>query len=200
MELLKNGIAPEIQQELLHSRNIPDTYKNFLKKLTEKNILYSSDITSYRIDEDYWWIYSYIKNPNELKLMIKKTTIKEKHYQDYIQKDLSKIEPGLTILQAEYRLPSGPIDFLCLDKNGTNVGLELKYPAARKKDCRQLDGYKKEYLRTSASDKFRGILVSPKIPDEVKQELIEYDLEWSEISVNDTPIVSDNEYSEIHTD
>jgi Holliday junction resolvase-like predicted endonuclease len=199
IELLKNGIAPEIQQELLYSRNIPDTYKNFLKKLKEKNILYVSDVTSYRLDEDYWWIYSYIKNPNELKSMIEKTIIKEKQYQDYIQRNFSKVESGLTLLQAEYRLPSGPIDFLCLDRNGITVGLELKYPKATKRDCRQLDGYKKEYLRTSASDKFRGVLVSPKIPDTVKQELTEYDLEWYEISVDDTPSESNNESHETET-
>jgi hypothetical protein len=185
LDLLKHGIAPEIQQELLHSKAIPTSaYVSFLKKLDSANIIISSNVTSYQLDENYWWIYNYTKNPQDLKSLLEKSLVKEKQYQNYVCKNLSKIESNLSLLQSEYSLNSGSIDFLCLDGNGNNVGLELKYPKAHKRDCRQLDGYKKEYLRTSASLNFRGILVSPEISDDVKNELTQYGLEYCELTID----------------
>ncbi len=187
LDLLKHGIAPQIQQELLHSKAIPSSaYVSFLKKLHSANVIISSDITSYQLDENYWWIYNYTKNPQDLKSLLEKSLIKEKQYQNYVSKNLSKIESNLSLLQSEYSLNSGSIDFLCLDGMGNNVGLELKYPKAYKRDCRQLDGYKKEYLRTSASLEFRGILVSPEISDNVKNELTQYGLEYCELPIRNT--------------
>lgn len=185
LDLLKHGIAPEISQELLHSKAIPSSaYVPFLKKLHSKDIIVPSNVISYQLDENYWWIYNYTKNPGELKSILESSIIKEKQYQDYVCKNLSLIESDLSLLQSEYSLNSGSIDFLCLDGMGNNVGLELKYPKASKRDCRQLDGYKKEYLRTSASLNFRGILVSPEISDDVKNELIQYGLEYCELSID----------------
>ena len=186
INLLKQGIAPEIQGELLRSKGIPSSaFGKFLSKLASMNFITSQNVDSYHLDEDSWWVLDYTKNPHDLKNMIESLVIKEKQYQEYVQKNLEIIEEGLRLIQAEYRLPSGPIDFLCIDKEGVKVGLELKYPQATKKDCRQLDGYKKEYLAESPSEKFRGILVSPVLSDTTKNLLKKYGLEWRELPIEE---------------
>ena len=186
INLLKQGFVPDIQGELLRSKGIPSTsYGKFLSKLVSINFITSQNVDSYHLDEDSWWILDYTKNPYELKSMIENLVIKEKQYQEYVKNNLEKIEDGLKLIKAEYRLPSGPIDFLCIDKEGVKVGLELKYPQATKKDCRQLDGYKKEYLAASPSDKFRGILVSPILSNATKKLLDEYKLGYCELPIEE---------------
>ncbi len=74
-----------------------------------------------------------------------------------------------------------------MDKDGKEVGLELKYPKAQSKDVRQLDGYLKEYSSTqNYSHKIRGILVAPEISKKVEEILKspEYGLSGMEVKFN----------------
>jgi RecB family endonuclease NucS len=182
LHLMKDGFAPKIQADLLHSKNIPKSYTGFLKKLSEKNVIEITNVDAYSINEDQWWIYEYIKNPYQLQSQFENVVIKEKQYQNFIHENLEKIELNLKLIQAEYKLTTGPIDFLCVDKDGKDVGLELKFPKAQNKDVRQLSGYIEEYTKKTSKENVRGILISPTIPDTVKKTLEEYNLEWAEIS------------------
>ena len=50
------------------------------------NFITSQNVDSYHLDEDSWWVLDYTKNPHDLKNMIESLVIKEKQYQEYIQK------------------------------------------------------------------------------------------------------------------
>ena len=58
--------------------------------------------------------------------------------------------------------------------------LELKYPAARTSAARQISGYRSEYERGGRGGA-RFIVVSPKIPDKLKEMLDNDGIEHREI-------------------
>jgi len=78
-------------------------------------------------------------------------------------------------------LATGKIDFICRDSNGKAVGLELKYPAASTSAKRQISGYKKDYEEKTGRSDSRFILIAPKIPENLKQLLVDDGLEYKEI-------------------
>ena len=187
LNILKDGYVPKIHSGSIKGRFSESSANKFIKRLQEKNIVVSDEIARHLISEDEYWIFDYTKNPSQLKIQFEKLKIREKEYQEFIGNNVELVEPGLKVVQREYRLPTGPIDFLCLDKDGKEVGLELKYPKAQSKDVRQLDGYLKEYSSTqNYSHKIRGILVAPEISKKVEEILKspEYGLSGMEVKFN----------------
>jgi hypothetical protein len=185
LNILKEGYVPEIHSGLLKGRFSESSANKFIKKLEEKNIVFSDEIVRHQIAEDEYWIFDYTKNPSQLKIQFEKLKIREKEYQEFIGNNVELVETGLKVVKKEYLLSTGPIDFLCMDKDGKEVGLELKYPKAQSKDVRQLDGYLKEYSNgQNYSHKIRGILVAPEISNKVEENLSKYGLYGMEVKFN----------------
>ena len=182
LNFLKDGYVPEIHSNVIKGNVSQSSTDKFIKLLQEKNIIVSDEIERYLINDDEYWMFDYTKNPSQLKGQFEKLKIKEKEYQKFISKNVDLVEPGLKVVEREYMLSTGPIDFLCYDKDGKEVGLELKYPKAQSKDVRQLDGYLKEYSNAKEySHKIRGILVAPEISPKVEENLLKYGLQGKEV-------------------
>ncbi|MDI1495184.1 MAG: hypothetical protein K8823_490 [Cenarchaeum symbiont of Oopsacas minuta] len=184
IKLLKGGLAPDAEADLIVSSGIPiGPSKEFLKKLHDAGITSRKEISAYYVNPEWEWIYSYIDNPDWLQNRLSGSVIKEKDYQNYIKNNVHIIEDGLLLKTTEYSLDTGRLDLLCTDANGTPVGIELKYPSASKKDKRQLAGYKSDYERKTGSKISRFILIAPSIPDDLKESLKKDRLEYKEISM-----------------
>jgi len=182
VKLLNGGLAPDAEEDLIISQGIPRTScEKFLKKLTEFGISEQKQISAFYLTPDYEWIYSYVDNPDWLQKRLENTIKKESEYQDYIKDHLNLVEEGLLLEKAEYELATGKIDFICRDSNGKAVGLELKYPAASTSAKRQISGYKKDYEEKTGRSDSRFILIAPKIPENLKQLLVDDGLEYKEI-------------------
>ncbi len=52
--------------------------------------------------------------------------MKEKELEDKLEKNLGKIEPGLSLIERQKRVDTGIIDLFCKDKNGNYVIIEIK--------------------------------------------------------------------------
>lgn len=194
LNILKSGYIPELQNDSLRGRISESTINKFLQLLIQKNFVFEENVKKFQINEDEYWIFDFTKNPSQLKSQFEQLKIREKQYQEFIGKNLELIEPGLTIVEREYRLSTGPIDFLCLDKNGLEVGLELKYPKSQSKDSRQLFGYVTEYTKNkNYSSKIRGILVAPEISETVFENLKKYELEGKIIKFNQKNDIVNND-------
>ena len=182
LNFIKDGYVPEIHSNVIKGNGSVSSRDKFIKLLQDKNIIVSDEVEIHRINDEEYWMFEYTKNPFQLKTQFEKLKIREKEYQKFISKNVELVEPGLKVVKREYQLSTGPIDFLCYDKDGKEVGLELKYPKAQSKDVRQLDGYLDEYRRAKEySHKIRGILVAPKISPKVIEKLLEYGLQGKEV-------------------
>ena len=189
LKLLRNGLAPDIDNEKLASASIPlGKYQVFLKKLVNMDIVKEEKIDSFSLNEKYDWIYSYIEKPSWLKDQIEHSKVvkKEKEYQKWLRNNLEKIEIGLLKEEKEVKMKgTGIIDFLCRDMDGKPVGLELKYPKASKRDVKQLIAYADEFRLRVDGQNFRGMMIAPKIVQELKDSLSEFNLEWRELPFDD---------------
>jgi len=182
IKLLNGGLAPDAEEDLIISQGIPKTTcEKFLKKLTDLGISESRNVLAYYLMPDNEWIYSYVENPDWLQNRLESTVKKENEYQNYIRDNLNLIEEGLLLEKSEYQLATGKIDFICRDKNGKAVGLEIKYPAATSSVKRQILGYKNDYEQKSGITDSRFIVIAPKIPERLKLLLIEDNIEYREI-------------------
>lgn len=182
VKLLNGGLAPDAEEDLIISQGIPRTScEKFLKKLTEFGISEQKQISAFYLTPEYEWIYSYVDNPDWLQKRLENTIKKESEYQDYIKDHLNLVEEGLLLEKTEYELATGKIDFICRDSNGKAVGLELKYPSASTTVKRQISGYKKDYEEKTGRSDSRFILIAPKIPENLKQLLVDDGLEYKEI-------------------
>lgn len=181
IKLLRGGLAPDAEEDLILSEGIPKTtYNEFLKKLVSAGIAERRKVSAFYMMEDYEWIYSYVDNPDQLRSRLEGTIKKEKEYQQHIMDNLGLVEDGLLLSSSEYRTEAGRLDVVCVDRDGRQVVLELKYPAARTSAARQIAGYRGEYERGGRGGA-RFIVVSPKIPDKLKEMLDNDGLEHREI-------------------
>jgi len=182
IKLLKGGLAPEAEEEQLVSEGIPlSSCDKFLKKLAELRIAESKKVNAYYLVPDFEWIYSYTDNPDWLQKRLEGSIKKENEYQKFIRDNLNLIEEGLLLEQEQYELATGKIDFICRDSSGRSVGLELKYPVSATTVKRQIQGYKNDYEQKTGRTDSRFILVSPKIPENLKLLLVQDGLEYREI-------------------
>lgn len=186
IKLLKGGLAPSAEEDLLVSEGITmSSCKKFLKKLESTGIADHKTVSAFYISPDYEWLYSYVDKPDWLQERLNGLINKEKEYQEYLSGRLDLVESGLLLESSEYPLASGNIDFLCRDSSGRAVGLELKYPVASTAVKRQISGYRDDYAKKTGGERARFIVVAPKIPDKLKEMLREDGLEYREIQFHD---------------
>jgi cell fate (sporulation/competence/biofilm development) regulator YlbF (YheA/YmcA/DUF963 family) len=184
VKLLNGGLAPEAEEDQLTAEGIPlSTYKKFLDKLLENGLIEERQISGYYLLPDFEWIYSYVEKPDWLMKRLENRTKKEREYHEFIRSNLNLIEDGLMLEQDEYIITSGNvIDFICRSKTGQALGIELKYPAATNAVKRQIQGYKREYEQNTGSNSARFMVVAPKIPENLKLELVDDGIEYREIN------------------
>jgi hypothetical protein len=182
IKLLRGGFAPDAEEDQLVAEGIPKTsYEKFLKKLADLGIIESKKINAHYLLPNFEWIFSYTDNPDWLQKRLEGTVKKENEYQKFIRDNLNQIEEGLLLEQEQYELATGKIDFICRDGNGKAVGLELKYPSAATAVKRQIQGYRTDYEQKTGRSDSRFIIVSPKIPENLKQLLEQDGFEFREI-------------------
>ena len=186
IKLLKGGLAPDAEADLIVSSGIPiGPCKEFLKKLDDAGVATKKEISAYYVNPEWEWIFSYVDNPDWLQSRLGGSVVKEKDYQEFVKNNVRLIEEGMLLKTAEYSLDTGRLDLLCTDANGTHVGVELKYPSASKKDKRQLAGYKSDY-ESKTRESTRFMLVAPSIPDDLKESLKKDGLEYREIPMGNS--------------
>lgn len=92
--------------------------------------------------------------------------ISEKILEDFLEKNLHRLEPGLKLIGRQYGTITGPIDLFCRDKNNNLVVVELKKGRASDRVIGQLlryIGFVRENLLEKAAQEVRGIIVSREI-------------------------------------
>jgi len=94
--------------------------------------------------------------------------MKEKELEDFLEKNLNKIESGLHLIKRQKKVSTGIIDLFCKDKNGNYVIVEIK----RNPNVRvitQLARYNMGFIKRGiCRDKLRTILVAPEFSNTVK--------------------------------
>lgn len=100
---------------------------------------------------------------------------------NHIIENPSCIEEGLRIHKQEKQVNSGMIDLFAYDKNHTPVIIEVKRSLATISNVHQLRMYVNDIQHESEKSIVRGILCAPRIPDMIKNLLIDYNMEWKEV-------------------
>lgn len=185
INLLRGGLAPEAEEDILIQAGIPKTRIDaFLKRLLENGITEAKNVTAYYINPEFEWIYSYIDKPDWLYNRLRDYTIKEQEYKRYIRNNIALVDNDLIIVSEEYQVDSGYIDILCRDMDGKTCIIELKYPVAVPSVVGQLLRYKEDYKNRTGENLLRCILVAPKITDRTKESLNNHGFEYKEIEYN----------------
>lgn len=186
IRLLKGGLAPDAEQDLIVSEGIPESaFKKFLKRLVDRGIAESRSVRAYYLEDEYEWIYTYTDRPDWLHRRLQGAVKRESDYGRYIGKNAGLIEDGLIVEATEYQLDTGRLDLVCRDAVGRAVGIELKYPAASVPDKRQVASYRDDYRRRSGMAESRFMLVAPRIPDELKRQLERDGIEYKEVPMGE---------------
>ena len=194
IQLLKGGLAPDAERDLISSEGIPETaYKKFLGRLVDRGMAVSRSVRAYYLDDEYEWIYTYTDRPDWLHRRLQGANKKESDYQRYVRTNAGLIEAGLIVEDEEYRLDTGRLDLVCRDAAGRAVGIELKYPAAAVRDKRQVASYRDDYRRKSGMPNSRFMLVAPRIPDELKRQLDRDGIEHREVPMGEAADASDGD-------
>ncbi len=182
IRLTENGLAPDVEEGVLVQAGISlSSAKPFLKKLAEKGIVSTKKVESYYLVPEYTWLTTYAVDPDALQQSLQNYIKKEQEYQKYLRENTSLIEDGIIVVSEQYEVDSGFIDILCRDKNGLDVGLELKYPAASNTVIGQILRYKEDYRRKTVNGNMRFIVVAPKISTKLKDLLSANTIEYKEI-------------------
>lgn len=107
-------------------------------------------------------LYSRSQSPSELSGSLTKLGA-EREFSDRLAMHPERIEPGLDIIEREYRTPAGPIDLLCRDRRRQLVAVEVKRRLADNSALRQLRFYLHhlEQMPEWRRRRPRGILVAP---------------------------------------
>ena len=182
IRLTEHGLAPEAEEDIMLQSGIPlSSVKTFLGKLDKNHIADRRKIDSYHLVPKYTWLLSYTENPDRLQRVIENK--REEDYQKHISENTSVVEVGMILVSEQYEVDSGRIDILCRDKNGKDVGMELKYPEANNEVIGQILRYMEGYKRKNPGiHGMRFILVAPKISDKLKKLLESDNLEHREIT------------------
>ena len=98
----------------------------------------------------------------------------ENHLRDFLAKNLDKIEPGLRLYEkngingVEFRMESGRIDLLAIDKNNSPVIIELKRDYGKEKVLGQILYYMAWVDENLGLGPSRGIIISNEVSNELK--------------------------------
>lgn len=185
IRLLRGGLAPDAEQDLIASEGIPESaFRKFLQRLVDHGIAESRSVRAYYLEDEYEWVHAYTDRPDWLYRRLQGTGKKEADYQRHVRTNAGLIEEGLIVEGEEYQLDSGRLDLVCRDAAGRAVGIELKYPAAAVRDKRQIASYRDDYRRKSGMPDSRFMLVAPRIPDELKRQLDRDGIEYREVPMD----------------
>lgn len=96
----------------------------------------------------------------------------EQEFSDLLAEQPWRLEEGLQLIAREYRTPAGPVDLLCISKDGQAVAVEVKRRTIDLSALWQL----KRYLAHLEGDKqwaqgVRGILVGPHLRNNCREHL-----------------------------
>jgi hypothetical protein len=158
----------------------------------------SGSITEFCINKDMLMVKSRHRNPSEKMTILFKEIFSiiicslkdsaqlkivgmEADVVQHIIKDPSCVEDGLRIHTQEKQVNSGMIDLFAYDKNHTPVIIEVKRSLATISNVHQLRMYVNDIQHESEKASVRGILCAPRIPDMIKNLLLDYNLEWKEV-------------------
>lgn len=96
----------------------------------------------------------------------------ENEIKEYMEKHMSEVEKGLTLVGREFQTSTGPMDFLARDKDGTSTVIEVKMKADDH-TVTQLRRYMRSHKNDSGKPKVRGIVVAEEFSktalDDVKE-------------------------------
>jgi len=109
-------------------------------------------------------------------------SISETDLEDYLADNLDIIEPNLRLIRRQHHTKYGKIDLFCLDKQGCYVVIEIKL-TPNTNSPGQLVKYIFSIKQENPSSNVRGILVAPKISDEIEELCNYFDLNFKELSV-----------------
>ena len=154
--------------------------------------------TDFKIEKDQLVLRSHHKKPPEkMKITFRKikfltiTKLKDKAKlvlagmeTDVVNEIINNpelIEDGLRITKREKHVKSGLIDLYGYDVSHTPVITEVKRSLANISAVHQLRMYVNDVKKDVKEANVRGILCAPKIPDMVKNLLVDYNLEWKEV-------------------
>lgn len=158
----------------------------------------AGSVTEFRVDDQLFIVYSRHLKPAE-KMMITfkeifsiiscelkdtaqlKIVGMESDVVNHIIKDPSCVENGLRIHEQEKQVNSGMIDLFAYDKTHTPVIIEVKRSLATISNVHQLRMYVNDMKHASDHAEVRGILCAPRVPDMIKNLLLDYKLEWKEV-------------------
>ncbi len=158
----------------------------------------AGSITEYKVKDECLYLKSRHRKPPEKMIITFKTIFAciicslkdnsqlkiagmEADVVNHIIQDPSCVEQGLRIHKQEKQVNSGMIDLFAYDCEHRPVVIEVKRSLATISNVHQLRMYVNDIQCESDKAKVRGILCAPRIPDMVKNLLLEYNLEWKEV-------------------
>ncbi|MAG45175.1 MAG: hypothetical protein CMH63_00175 [Nanoarchaeota archaeon] len=107
--------------------------------------------------------------------------VSEIELEDVLSKNLEIIEPGLTLINRQYRTKYGKIDLFCLDKYGFYVIVEVKVNPTTNSPG-QLAKYILSIKQEYPDSRVRGLLVAPAIKKDIGELCRYFNLNFKEIS------------------
>lgn len=108
--------------------------------------------------------------------------MKEKEWEEVLEKDLSKIESGLRLIKRQKKVSTGIIDLLCKDKEDNYVIVEIKRNPGTNVIA-QLARYNMAFIERGISkSKLRTILVAPEFSKNVKRTCKFFNFETKKIT------------------
>ncbi|MBL7147414.1 MAG: DUF91 domain-containing protein [Nanoarchaeota archaeon] len=108
--------------------------------------------------------------------------MKEKEWEEVLEKNLSKIESGLRLIKRQKKVSTGIIDLLCKDKKGNYVVVEIKRKPTTNVVA-QLARYNIAFIEKGVcKSKLRTILVAPEFSKTVKSNCKFFNFETKKIS------------------
>ncbi len=105
----------------------------------------------------------------------------EADIKDRIERDPAVIEPGLRVVRREVNTESGFIDFLCEDREGRTVVVEVKRTSISPSAVYQLEAYLIDFRKKNKKARVRGILCAPRISTMARTLIAEKGMEYREI-------------------
>jgi hypothetical protein len=105
-----------------------------------------------------------VDTPTAVEAALEASISLERDIEDFLVRDLSAIEAGLTFLERQHETEIGRVDILARDRQGGTVVIEVRAVEARDAAIGQTARYI-GWLRAHGHEGVRGILVAPDFAD-----------------------------------
>jgi len=109
--------------------------------------------------------------------------LSEHEIRDYLSKNPSYIEEGLTTIDIEKHVEPGFIDLYCRDRNGNIVVIEIKRVTASRDAVLQLKRYIDSLKKYLPQERIRGLIVAPGISKSALELIERYKFEYKRIDI-----------------